>query len=292
MSEISNNFYKNGNLMKIKSKYIVIKIFDNIKKSKLLKIINYNKKVQGLMKIKLNDYKNEFSKIEIEVIPKENIYGKFIHLYNKKIKSGIKIYFNDNKEEIKGNYINPEDNVTKIKIILSYKIKSLSRFFQYCKCIKIINVIKFNRNNLKDMSYMLCGCTSLKKINLSKLNTNNVTDMTYMFSGCSSLKELNLSNFNTNNVTDISYMFSGCSSLKELNLFNFNTNVTFMDHIFEGCSSLKELNLSNFNTNNVTYMDHMFSGCFSKLLLICTNNLINEEYKKLINYLIRTYYPD
>ena len=75
MDERNNN---TNILSKIRCKYIIIKIFDNIKKRKLLNVINYNKKYQKLMKIKLNDYKKQFSKIEIEIIAKDNINGDFI----------------------------------------------------------------------------------------------------------------------------------------------------------------------------------------------------------------------
>ena len=219
MAEANNNFNKNDVLKKIKSKYIVMRIFENIKQIKLLDIIHYNKKYQKLMNIKLKDYKNEFLNIEIEVIPKENKYGKFINFYNK----NIKIYFNDNNEEIERRELTKDDKVTKIKIIITHKIKSLSKLFYYCECIKKINFIKFKRDDFKDMSYMFYGCWSLKELNFSNFNTINVTNMSYMFRGCSSLKELNISNFRTNNVTNMSYMFSGCSSLKELNLSNFIT---------------------------------------------------------------------
>ena len=84
---------------------------------------------QKLMNIKLKYYKNEFYKIIIEIIPEENKYGKFINIDNENIKSSIHIYFNDNKEEIKRDYIGKNDNVTKIKIIIDNKIKSLSHLF-------------------------------------------------------------------------------------------------------------------------------------------------------------------
>ena len=35
---------------------------------------------QKMMNINLKFYKNEFSKIEIEIIPKENAFGKFINI--------------------------------------------------------------------------------------------------------------------------------------------------------------------------------------------------------------------
>ena len=43
MSERNNIINKNNILQKIRSKYIIIKIFDNLKENKLLNIINYNK---------------------------------------------------------------------------------------------------------------------------------------------------------------------------------------------------------------------------------------------------------
>jgi len=277
MAETNNNLNKNNVLKKIKSKYIVMRIFENLKQNKLLDIIHYNKKYQKLMNIKLKDYKNEFLKIEIEVIPKENIYGKFINFLNK----NIQIYFNDNNEEIKKKKIIKDDKVTKIKIILNHKIKSLSNLFFICRCIKRINFIKFKRDDIKDMSYMFCRCSLLEELNLSNFNTNNVTNMHSMFSGCSSLKELNLSNFYTNNVTDMSHMFYDCFSLKELNLSNFITNnVINMSWMFSLCSSLKEINLSNFNTNNVTDMSYFLYGCSSLISLICEDNSILKVYSK------------
>ena len=235
MADTSNNFNQNNSLKKIRSKYILIKIFDNLKENRLLKLVNYNINYQKLMKIKLKDYKNEFSKIEIEIIPKENTYGKFINT-----RANIHIYFDDNKEEIKRKKIIMGENVAKIKIIVENKIKSLSGFFSNCTCIKNIKFIKFNINDISDMSYMFKDCSSIEEINLSHFNTNNVTNMRCIFSDCPLLKELNLSNFNTNNVTDMSYMFKNCSSIEVLDLSNFNTNnVTNMSRMFYGCSSLK-----------------------------------------------------
>jgi len=300
---------KNNIINKIRSKYITIEIFEHLNQNKLLNIIHYNKKYQKLMNKNLTFYKNEYLKIEVEIFPKENTFGKFINIDEKNTKENLQIYFNDNKEEIEYKSIIQDFNVSKIKIIINNKIKSLSKLFYSCVRIKKINFIKFNRYDIKDMSHMFECCSSLEEINLSKFNTNNVTNMLSMFSGCSSLKELNLSNFNTNNVKTMSWMFNNCSSLKELNLSNFNTNnVTYMTGMFYNCSSLKEINLSNFNTKNVTYMswmfyrcssleelnlsnfntnkvtnlNNMFDGCSSKLSLICNNDLIKKEYE---NYL-------
>ena len=257
---MSETIYKN-NLNKIRSKYIIMKIFEHLNQFKLLNIIHYNKKYQKLMNINLKTYKNEFFKIEIEIIPKKNTFGQFINIPRKNIRKNINIYFNNNEKEIESEFITKDDNVSKIKIIINSKTKSLSKFFYWCDCIKKINFIKFNRDDIQDMSYMFYKCSSLKKLNLSKFNTKNVTNMSYMFGYCSSLKKLNLSNFITNNVKDMSYMFYKCSSLKELNI-------------------------SNFNSNSSTDMFWMFIGCSTNLSLICKDELIKKEYE---DYLLNKY---
>ena len=263
MSEININI-KACSLEKIKNDYFLIIFFGNLKEAKKLNIIRYNKRIQYRMNKDINDYIKEYSKIEIEIIPEDNKFGKFINIPKRNIPH-YHIYFNDNKEEQKKTKISKDDNVKKIKIIIiNYKNKTLSELFYCCHCIKKINFIKFNRTDIKDMKKMFCGCILLEELNISNFKTNNVSDMSQMFEGCSSLKELNLSSFKTNNVKDMSQMFEGCSSLKELNLSSFNTNnVKNMRQMFYDCSSLEELNLSNFNTDKVTDMCRMFSRCSS-----------------------------
>ena len=117
---------------------------------------------------------------------------------------------------------------------------------------KIKIKIDYEIKSFKDLFYYI-DCIS--SIYFKKFSRNNIIDMSGMFTHCISLKELNLSYFNTNNVTNMSLMF-------------------------ERCSSLKELNLSNFNTSNIKYMIGMFDRCSPNLSLICSNELIEKEYKK------------
>ena len=132
-----------NSLEKIKNKYILKQILDNLRPIILLKLLKYNKNLQNKIDKKLSDYKKEYSKIVIEIIPAENKYGTFIHIYNNK--QYYHIYFNDDKEEIKRNEIKEGDKISKIKIVLDYEIKTLCNLFVYCKCIRKINFIKFNR---------------------------------------------------------------------------------------------------------------------------------------------------
>ena len=259
----------------LKSDFIFKKIIMFMKRNKSLSIMKYNKKLQKRLNININDYK-ECSKIEIELKLVAGEYGKFINIPDED-KEYYHIYFDNSNNEVTKCYLEENDEVKMIKIIIDYQVKSLEELFDNCNYIESISFKKFYRNNITYMNYMFSCCSSLKELNLSNFNTKNVTDMNGMFYECSSLKEINLSNFNTDNVTDMSSMFYGCSSLKELNLSNFNTNkVTDMSSMFYGCSLLKELNLSNFNTNKVTDMENMFTGCSDEL-----RNKIKEQNKKI-----------
>ena len=214
-------------LNNLKNDYFLKKVFNSLKTKKSLDIIKYNKNIKKRLDIDIKNYKEfseKYSSIELEIKPADNTFSKFINFIDEDTKY-FHIYFNNNKEdEIKRNFINKDEQVKIIKVIIDYPIKSFENLFIDCHCIEFINFKKFVRNNIIDMSYMFDGCLSLKELNLNNFNTINVTNMNHMFSRCSLLKELNLNNFNTNNVTDMKYMFYECSSLKKLNLNNFNTN--------------------------------------------------------------------
>ena len=234
----SKNIFEN-----IKSKYILKRLFDNLKKVKSLEMIKYNKNLQKRRNLNFNDYKDfseKFSSIEIEIIPANNKFGDFINV-KRKYKRYYHIYFNDNKEEEikRKNFLIKEDKVNKINIVIDYQVKSLSELFFNCECIESINFKKFYRNDINNMSYMFSRCSSLKKIKFSSFNTINVKDMSKMFNHCISLKELNLSNFDIKNVRDMNDMLYGCPLLKEFNLSNFNTNnISNMSKIIYDCSYL------------------------------------------------------
>jgi len=217
----SKTINSNNKLNNLKSDYFIRKFFEYISKKRSLKTIKYNKNIQKRIDININNYKDyseKYSSIELEIIPIKDKYGKFINI-KEEDKEYYHIYFNDNKEKkIKNNFINEDDRVSKINIIIDYQVKSFNNLFNNCKCIESIYFRKFYRNNITDMSSMFYECSSLKELNLNNFNTNNVTNMSYMFFKCSSLKELNLNNFNTNNVTNMSWMFSGCSDELKLKI--------------------------------------------------------------------------
>jgi surface protein len=250
MVETYSNKNTFAKLLDVRSKLVVKKIFSNISKMKTLYIIKYNKKLQNILNKGIDDYMEESLKIEIEIIPKEDFYvklrNKFIDTHDKKYKSYFHIYFNNSKEETKRNYIDYNEKVKYIKVIIERKVKSLKSLFSYCFIVEKIKFIKYNRKDITDMSNMFYWCRNLKELDVSKLNTDNVINMSHMFFECSSIKELDLSNFNTDKVTNMSNMFSECSLLRVLNLSNFNTdNNAYINDIFQGCPNLKNLHCSD-----------------------------------------------
>ena len=274
-----NSIKSKASLDNIKSNYFFLKIFEYTKKNKILEIIKYNKKLQKILNISINnyiEYSELYSSIEIEIIPLAE--GKFINIPTEE-QEHYHIYFNDKREEVKDKtFILTFEKIKKINIIIDYKVKSFASLFYLCYAIRSLTFKKFCRNNIIDMNHMFHGCFCLGHIDFSNFNTNNVTNMEYLFSGCENLEKLDLSNFNTNNVVNMEQMFCGCSSLKELNISNFNTNnVTNMSGMFLRCNSLKELNLSNFDIHNVKKMYGMFYRCSSLKDLSFPNLKIKNE---------------
>ena len=69
-------------LEKIRSRFILKRIFDNLKENKFLETIRYNKEIRNKLDISINDYK-EYLQIEIEMIPILNKNTNFIYISNK-----------------------------------------------------------------------------------------------------------------------------------------------------------------------------------------------------------------
>ena len=91
-------------------------------KKKSLEIIRYNNNIKNRLNISIKDYIDCLS-IEIEIKPVNNKYGKFINI-DKGDEKYYHIYFNDNKKELKRNYLDKNENVTKLSMIIDYQVKS------------------------------------------------------------------------------------------------------------------------------------------------------------------------
>ena len=120
---------ENNQLSNVKSHYIIKKIFEHMTEIKLLETIRYNKSIQKRIDININNYKvysETKTSIELDIIPMKGKYDDFIKI-KEEDKKYFHIYFNGNKnKEIENTSLHPDDNVSKITIIIDYQIKSLS----------------------------------------------------------------------------------------------------------------------------------------------------------------------
>ena len=144
--EQSKLIVSNNQLRNLKSDYFIQKFFKYITERKTLETIRYNKSIQKRINININHYKvysEEYSSIELDIIPMKGKYGKFINIYGEDEKY-FHIYFNDNKEyEIENTSLYKDDKVSKISIIIIIKLNHLQNYF--------IIVIVLNPLNLKNL---------------------------------------------------------------------------------------------------------------------------------------------
>ena len=149
VKEELNKQESKAHLSNIKSNYILKRILNVLQKVKIYDIIRYNKKLQNIFNLNINDYKEfsqKFSPIKIEIKPAKHKYGNFINLeYEEKY---YHIYFNDEIIEIGRNYLIKGDKVSKINIIIDYQVESLKRLFHQCECVESISFKKIFRNNI------------------------------------------------------------------------------------------------------------------------------------------------
>ena len=157
----SNHITPKNNLKNIKSSYILKRIFNNILFEKLLSLIKYNNRTKKLLNITKNDYIEYTSQIEIEIIPSENKFSKFINVkHTDDNRKYFHIYFNNSNEE-RNRYYTIKDKkykVKKVKILIDFQVKSFKELFKDCICIESITFKKFFRSNIIDMSSMFEGC--------------------------------------------------------------------------------------------------------------------------------------
>ena len=138
-----NQIESTGDILSIKSKYILKIIFSYIQTKKELLIIKVNKKIQQRLDIDINQYQNysgENSSIEFEIKPLQIKSEKIINILNEKDAKYYHIYFNNinnntdnnNYIETKKNFLKKNHKISTIKIAIEHQIKTLSKLFYNC----------------------------------------------------------------------------------------------------------------------------------------------------------------
>ena len=121
----------------LKSDYFLKEMFNIMQKKKSLKIMKYSKKLQKKLNLSIKDYKELLCssiEIELKLVDDNNIHGKFINIPDKE-KKYYHIYFDNSNEEKNRNYLNKNEKVNTIKIIIDYQVKSFEGLFEECKCL-------------------------------------------------------------------------------------------------------------------------------------------------------------
>ena len=118
---------RNSNLKKIKCDFFLPEIFNKLNKKKTLDIIKYNKRIQKLVNININDYKDCHEQIEIIIKPKKNLkktINEFINIKNEEEIKYFHIFFNDSNKEENRNYFDKNEKISNIKVIIDKQVKS------------------------------------------------------------------------------------------------------------------------------------------------------------------------
>ena len=128
------------NFDNLKSDYFLIKIFDYTTKKKFLEILKCSKKLQKRTNLNINNYKKYsqyYSSIELTLTLDNYKNDKFINIPDLETEY-YHIYFDNSIIEIKRNYLNENENIKMIKIIINHQVKSFKKLFDKCKCISSI----------------------------------------------------------------------------------------------------------------------------------------------------------
>ena len=132
-------------------------IYNTLSTKKILEIIHYNKAIQKKFDVDINNYR-DFSPIKIEIIPIKGINDYFINITDNDYFPFFHIYFDNDKEEKERIYLNNQDKVNKIKVVIDKDVKSFYKLFYQINSIKSIKFTQFCRRNITNMSYMFCEC--------------------------------------------------------------------------------------------------------------------------------------
>ena len=127
-------------LKKIRSNFIIQKIFYHINQKSYLHLIKFNYRLQRRLNKSIEDYKI-YNQIEIELILNNRLKLKNIFVnVEENNKNFIHIYINKDTLSDK-NFFTKFETIKNIKIVLDMEITSLKSLFKDCICIEEIKFI-------------------------------------------------------------------------------------------------------------------------------------------------------
>ena len=223
-------------LEKVKSKYIMEKLFGNIKNKRKLNIIKYNKKILARLNInkehfdnyiKLNEFNNKYN------TNIEDINNKELNLENKRIgNEGLKSLFKIEFKELKELNLSYNE-ISDINILEKVKFKELNKLNLNGNSITDINILE--KVNFKELQELYLGCNEISDINiLEKVDFKELKELILSHNEITNINILEKVNFKELKVLDLK--FNEISDIKILAKIKFK--------------ELKELDLSYNKINN------------------------------------------
>jgi len=298
------------NVSKIKSNFILKRVFTNLQTKKKLDICKYNKRIKGKVNIDIEDYIDrsrtiitftvENDKYFIKQVPlfniiisndiynqfiaiKKNIGEKYAKEYLKQYTKDYNLYLNNKKIEFE---VRPR--------ILTIREKDKNCYMHFshypvifCKYSICIGESKFRlkiNRNIHNLTALFANCN--RTINFQVENSkDNLTNLNAMFYGCKKVQYFDLKNLNTTNVRSFSDMFCQNKNITYLNISNFNTgHAITVRRMFGSCSSLKILHLNNLVITNNMDTDLIVSSCYELEYIIIDDDNTRRSFKgKIIN---------
>ena len=95
---------------------------------------------------------------------------------------------------------------------MSWLFHSLNFSDTELKCLRQLDISKWDVSNVTDMHAMFCGCPEFNA-DLSKWDVSNVKNMSSMFEGCANFT-CDLSNWKVSKDTKLKWIFYLCKNLK------------------------------------------------------------------------------
>jgi len=137
-----------------------------------------------------------------------------------------------------------------------------------------LEVILYEKNEVKDMSYMLNNCKYATNVDFTKWKMNNITSVEAMFQLCNIKKVTNLSMTDMKNLENARAMLCKCKTITDLDNWNdlgkwFNNKAEYkirnLSMFYSGCINLKSISFTKSNAylNQLVDISYMFNKCKS-----------------------------
>lgn len=186
-----------------------------------------------------------------------------------------KLYFNEDSGNAFQRFYNLEaiDGISEMD---TSKCTDISRMFDSCFNLKLVNVSKWDVSKVETMQSLFFECYQLEIYGLENWNTSNVYDMMWIFSGNLKISRLDfMYGWNLDNLEDISSAFDR-TSITEIDFGQFDSNfpkLRRMDYIASDCPYLTSINFGGKTFPALTLMERLFANIPNLTTILSLNSI-------------------